>query len=249
MDIRTSYEYHANTIYTRVTITITITITMSSDANYYYNYYDDDENDNQKLYRAIGLFLMNGSDTEIKGLFDEELDINYQVQNGSTLAHNACFKNSIPLLEFAIEYGADLNIMNYEGVTPFHEACAGGVDLLKILVDNEVNIHQLNGLGENGIHIVLNQINSNLETLSYLIQKGLSVNVVDRSGRTPLYIACISNNIEAVKILLEAGADPTCSDERYRGEIKKNSSEEINKLLDEYESIPVVKGVYYQEES
>mmetsp|Transcript_10350 Transcript_10350/g.18724 ORF Transcript_10350/g.18724 Transcript_10350/m.18724 type:complete len:1996 (+) Transcript_10350:67-6054(+) len=37
----------------------------------------------------------------------------------------------------------------------------------------------------------------------------LDVNAVDNSGRTPLMDACISGNVEAVKCLLEAGADPS----------------------------------------
>ncbi|GAB5379785.1 MAG: hypothetical protein Alis3KO_06760 [Aliiglaciecola sp.] len=46
------------------------------------------------------------------------------------------------------------------------------------------------------------------EVLQYLLEKGVSANHSNAFGKTPLMYAAQRNNLEAVRLLLEAGADP-----------------------------------------
>lgn len=49
--------------------------------------------------------------------------------------------------------------------------------------------------------------NPSLETARLFIQHGASVNAQDSKGRTPLMVAASGNSVQAIKLLLESGAD------------------------------------------
>ena len=50
------------------------------------------------------------------------------------------------------------------------------------------------------------------ETVQFYVDNGVDVNAQDGSGATPLHYAVCGRNLEAVKILLAAGADPNIKD-------------------------------------
>lgn len=50
------------------------------------------------------------------------------------------------------------------------------------------------------------------ETVQFYVDNGVDVNAQDGSGATPLHYAVRGRNLEAVKILLAAGADPNIKD-------------------------------------
>ena len=56
-------------------------------------------------------------------------------------------------------------------------------------------------------------VSNALTALNFHIQRGDDLNGKDNSGFTPLILATIRNNTEAVKLLLNAGADPTLVDQ------------------------------------
>ena len=74
-----------------------------------------------------------------------------------------------------------------------------------------------------------------VEILNYLIQKGADVNVQTKSEKSSvLMFACDDNNLEIVKMLLEAGANPNLKDEDGETALQKTDSEEIKQLLKQY---------------
>ena len=46
------------------------------------------------------------------------------------------------------------------------------------------------------------------EDVIRVLKMGVNVNITDKYGRSPLYMACINNNFEIVDTLLNNGADP-----------------------------------------
>ena len=67
----------------------------------------------------------------------------------------------------------------------------------------------------NYLHLALNVPSMTPpETVQFYVDNGVDVNAQDGSGATPLHYAVHGNNIEAVKILLKAGADPNIQDRR-----------------------------------
>lgn len=53
------------------------------------------------------------------------------------------------------------------------------------------------------------------EILEYLITKGLDINHLDMHRSFPLHNAVLINSVEAIKFLLNHGADPTLKDEKH----------------------------------
>lgn len=55
---------------------------------------------------------------------------------------------------------------------------------------------------------------NNPELVKLLLEKGAQVDVMDRSGGTPLHVAGIRGFVEVAGLLLKAGADPDLPDKR-----------------------------------
>ena len=69
-----------------------------------------------------------------------------------------------------------------------------------------------------------------------MIAKGADINVRDKdeNGETLLMKAGDDENLELVKLLLEAGANPNLKDDDGETALMKTDSEEIKKLLKKY---------------
>ncbi|RYP25263.1 hypothetical protein DL765_000144 [Monosporascus sp. GIB2] len=69
----------------------------------------------------------------------------------------------------------------------------------------DVNAKDLSG--ETPLHLLLKSPNTPDDILELLLSKGADVNAQDNDSQAPLYEACLSENVGAARILLEAGAD------------------------------------------
>lgn len=80
-----------------------------------------------------------------------------------------------------------------------------GLSTVQSLVRNGVNVNVQDD--ENGTTPLIHAIqNYNFKIAIYLIQSGANVNLPNRSGLSPLHMACMKS-AEAVKFLLKSGAD------------------------------------------
>lgn len=61
----------------------------------------------------------------------------------------------------------------------------------------------------NYLHRVNIYCSAPIETMNFYISRGVDINALDNYGMTPLHYAVKAQNPQAVKVLLEAGADPT----------------------------------------
>ena len=76
--------------------------------------------------------------------------------------------------------------------------------------------------------------NTQFEILRLFISKGADVNIVDDEKYTLLMGAAGNDDLETVKMLLDAGANPNARDEDGETAIDKTDSEEIKRLLISY---------------
>lgn len=84
------------------------------------------------------------------------------------------------------------------------------MDIVKYLVSKGANVNgsKENGMGMTPLHLAaVNPEEITLEPLKYLIKSGAKLNIQDSFGNTPLFLAFGSGNNEAVKLLIENGAD------------------------------------------
>jgi ankyrin repeat protein len=124
---------------------------------------------------------------------------------GNTALHYAVFNKNVHITRLLLKNGAIVDIPNINNIKPIHLAL-NHIKILRLLLKHKSDIK-----------IMFPMANTLLHFLSFdtrygsLIEYIPDYNVVDIKynayGNTPLHIACIYNNIDAVKWLLEKGAD------------------------------------------
>jgi ankyrin repeat protein len=83
-------------------------------------------------------------------------------------------------------------------------------EVYKALVEG-ASIHQTNSEGRTALHEAI--LNKNKKSaIEYLVKVGSDIEARDRLGRTPLHLACITENYELVEFLLKIGADINADD-------------------------------------
>lgn len=153
-------------------------------------------------------------------------DVNQPIENTGTPLHWTTWQhNSIPgtleIIQKLIQYGANVNALNNWGQTPLNGICDNyknsDVNVAKILVEAgcDVNI---------GNPLVTAANYDNVELVKYLISVGADLNQKDSRGNTPLskaikgknYSSYLDKYNEIVKVLVEAGADLTITNQYGR---------------------------------
>lgn len=125
----------------------------------------------------------------VNDLLAQQANVNAQSRgNGHTALIKACMVNSPKIVSALLSYHADINAQDLNGLTPLHWAA----------------LHTNDGNNTAILEILLNldQKRTHKVALESAPQKGL----------TPLMMAAISKNTEAIKLLIKAGADTTIID-------------------------------------
>lgn len=92
-------------------------------------------------------------------------------------------------------------------------------DIVRALVGSGADVNVRNLYGRTALMCIIEkcyntQSSSKLEIMDYLLNSGAVVDACDKAGNTALMIACIHRDIEAIKCLIVAGADPTITNSR-----------------------------------
>lgn len=138
-------------------------------------------------------------------------------RNGDTPLHTATQANKPVAVKILLEAGASPNIVNYNGVAPLHLASAqANVVLLRLLLDAGTFVGLKDGNDATGLHWVAvadaddDQIT---ECIDVLLRRGAFINALDDERETALHWAARECNKVTVRALLDAGADPSLSNE------------------------------------
>jgi ankyrin repeat protein len=163
-------------------------------------------------------------------------DPNLVMKNGDTSMVYACSHDGEPnIIQEMIDYGAGSNVKNASGHTPLYAACkANKPDTVRILLAHGADPNML------GPELPIVQAVRYSACLELLLKAR-----VDLSKRTGIMeLATVVNNIESVKLLLDAGVDPNEKSNAHSPlttAIRDNRSE-IFKLLLLRGADPNVKG-------
>uniref|UniRef100_A0A7N4P284 E3 ubiquitin-protein ligase HACE1 n=1 Tax=Sarcophilus harrisii TaxID=9305 RepID=A0A7N4P284_SARHA len=124
---------------------------------------------------------------------------NYQDISGCTPLHLAKCMSKL------LEYSADVNICNNEGLTAIHWLAVNGrTELLHDLVQHVSNVDVEDAMGQTALHVACQ--NGHKTTVQCLLDSGADINRPNVSGATPLYFACSHGQRDTAQILLLRGA-------------------------------------------
>ena len=90
----------------------------------------------------------------------------------------------------------------------FNAAKSGDEELLKLALKSGCDINAVDELKNTALHYAAKQ--ADLNVMHFLIENGADLNATNEKLATPLHLT--EKNIDAIRILLEAGADPNLKD-------------------------------------
>ena len=171
--------------------------------------------DAQKLDGQTALFLacLRKRHDMAKILLESTANPNIASTKGNTSLHGAvdggCSKKIIKAI---IKHGADVNATNKNSVTALMKACEkGNIDAINQLLNAKADPNIADTDGKTSIHYAVSG-GCNKEALQAIINHGADVNATNKNSVTALMRACEKGYIDAINVLLNAGADPNIAD-------------------------------------
>ncbi|KAK6190559.1 hypothetical protein SNE40_002397 [Patella caerulea] len=101
----------------------------------------------------------------------------------------------MPYIRFAVKHGKFQRATHLMGIRP--------VDVTLVDDDTDTNLLHL---------VALHNSDQSVEFAQLLIGREIDVNLSNCSGKTPLFTACVNNNINIIRLLLEVGCDVNVKD-------------------------------------
>lgn len=144
----------------------------------------------------------------IKLLLDNVKNIaNYSSTEGVTPLHISSGQGRIDVMQMLIDYGAQVDVQDFDGDTPLHEACLGKRhEAVKFLLHAGANPQIQNEQLFTPLHIACST--GSLQSVQNLLYFTHDINQRISSGDTPLMVALHGHNDSLIYFLLDNGADP-----------------------------------------
>ncbi|CAC5404652.1 unnamed protein product [Mytilus coruscus] len=141
-----------------------------------------------------------------------KLALTRDVDCKETVLLQCCQYDYLPLIQWCINHGVDVNQCNFYDASPLYESAQKGyIETVKLLLHNKADINKCTYDGASPLCIAC-QMN-HIEIVKLLLDNNAETNKCRYDGRSPLYIACCYNHIETIKILLDNKADVNkCTD-------------------------------------
>lgn len=130
-------------------------------------------------------------------------DVSPDLKRGAL--HYAANRKSHPkIISLLLDAGMDVNSKSLNDWTPLHyAACEARLDMCQVLYEYNVDLHAEMGGGGNAL--TLAACSKNEELTKWLIDKGVSPNVQDKQGLTPLHRLARFGDLSMTKIFVEYG--------------------------------------------
>ncbi len=126
-------------------------------------------------------------------------------------AYEGANVDACAIAEVLIDAGADVNAQDTNGKTALNRAvAAGNVEMIRLLLKANARVDLVGKDRRTALHDVCMIKNNDPEVVKALLSSAstASIDRRDRTGRSALHMAIANGNVELVKTLLDAGADP-----------------------------------------
>ena len=176
--------------------------------------------------RELLLISKKGDKEKILELLStNQININYQNENGWSALHYACDEGNLKIVDILIKSKIDANLKTNEKKTALHIAVHRGYfDISKLLLENGANLNTRDNEKNLPIHICSSQGHD--ELLNYILEKNSTgLKVKNLYGKTPLDLANKESTKEIITKFLNLKRNNIV---RVNDKDKSNISPKIN---------------------
>lgn len=195
-----------------------ITCMSESGHPYYYNQFTNEcrwqlpQSNDQNIRDTFAAIASSNEFKYLESALGGGLDPNTTDDSGLTLLHQAVQAGNEFAVDLLVAYGADVDRASIpEMITPLLMACKlGKLHLFKILFECGGSLSTRDSFGHSPAHFCILSGNNSLlgSVLDAANRSGIPiVNWQNNDGETPLHLAARLGNADAVKALLNCGAD------------------------------------------
>ena len=132
--------------------------------------------------------------------------------DNQTALHLASFRGNIKIIKLLIANYAEINVLTAKGYNMIHKAAMGNKPSAIIYFNKKYNMN-LEDTDENqmnALHLATRNCMEN--SVIYLLNFGINVNLKDKEGNTALHYAVRKGQIRIIKKLIQRGADVNIPD-------------------------------------
>ena len=157
---------------------------------------------------ALLLACLTAQEPYVKPLLEKGADPNISDANGFSSLIAAVYGHcSNQTLQEIITHKADLDFQDNRGRTALVLACLyRQQDSVRILLKTASNPNIADNKGHTSLHAAVTG-GCSKKIIHALINHGADVNATNKQNVTALWIACAKSNVDAINVLLKAGAD------------------------------------------
>jgi ankyrin repeat protein len=147
---------------------------------------------------------------EMELLLAGAVDINGRGHGGRTALHTAAGLGLTRSVDFLVKAGADLNLLDENQLTPLMNACSlgklkgGRVAMRLIAAGADVNYVRTS---DEMTALKFAACEGRPELIEALLERGAEVDGPEGTDQTALMLAARYNNVDALRVLVEHGAD------------------------------------------
>ncbi|OGE58278.1 hypothetical protein PENARI_c001G12521 [Penicillium arizonense] len=162
--------------------------------------------DNQLGVTALHCAVYRGNEEMVDLLLASKANINAISKDGKTVLHIAGEQGHRKLVKLLLHRGANSRTASKEGATALQLAVGTTHDeaTVPLLIKSRFDMDVQNTVtGNTALHLAVELKRPRI--LAFLLEKGASMNILNRDGMTALQLACKTDNCEAASLLLERG--------------------------------------------
>jgi ankyrin repeat protein len=150
---------------------------------------------------------LNDSARCVAWLIEEGVDVKAADEFGETSLMAAAENGAVACVAVLLARGSDLHAVNHVSSSAVNFAAT--LEVLHLLVGAGADLNHVDGTGSSVLKDVAE--GGDLEMIRAVLELGATVDITS-TGDTPLHAATGADQLEAMRLLLDAGADPNAQD-------------------------------------